>query len=468
MSSFPCATVILTLEKGQTDLRIKETIEAFGRAQWRCEILVVHLTKQAGHFEQISYRPLPQRFESYALALKSASHSKIAILDRHESLDPDHWKLLIKRAGQFPIQACFRQASTTQRSQLNRIRHAFAKIYFAIVGFFLRTKKTELHPGTLLLNRDELGRFWNQLTSLDNADFCNDTNQTFSCMQLIAISKLNRIPVAELLVESEYSDGPPTVSTKSIRREIGTALRFWWNQIMFPKTQRETPAKYYKPVEKFAAVSVLILLAVFILFRSLNFPLFEPDEARNAQLALNIVNSGQWMSLTLAEENYWDKPPLQIWAIATSYHLFGINQFTTRLPIVIAALLTMLMTVLVGKRIVGFRAAWLGGFLLLLTTGFVCTGRYVTMDSSLTACVTAMILFGFLAIESSFKRCHILIAGIACGLGILVKGPVIVVLCAPPLLAAFWLRGLKTSNHLADSSPTKQSADCSGSRSPRS
>jgi 4-amino-4-deoxy-L-arabinose transferase-like glycosyltransferase len=154
---------------------------------------------------------------------------------------------------------------------------------------------------------------------------------------------------------------------------------------------------------------------------------------------MNIVNSGQWMSLTLAEENYWDKPPLQMWAIAATYKLMGISQFATRFPVAIASMLTLLVTLFVGQRLVGFRSAWLGALLLLLSTGFVSAGRYVTMDASLTAMTTAMLLFGFVATRGSFKKRYAIAAGIACGIGILVKGPVIGVICLPPLLITLWL-----------------------------
>ena len=199
-----------------------------------------------------------------------------------------------------------------------------------------------------------------------------------------------------------------------------------------------SPKKIRWP-KQLAVVSVLMLIAVFCLFHCLGFALFEPDEARNAQLALNVVESGQWLSLTLNQEPYWDKPPFQIWAIAASYQTFGVNQFSTRLPGAIAALLTVLMTVMLGKRLVGFRAAALGTFLLLITAGFLFTGRYVTMDAALTASTTATLLLGFLAIRDRMSKPIAVAAGIACGIGVMTKGPVALVLCLPPLIAANWL-----------------------------
>ena len=97
------------------------------------------------------------------------------------------------------------------------------------------------------------------------------------------------------------------------------------------------------------------------------------------------------------------------------------------------------MTILIGKRLVGFRAAAIGAFLLILTAGFLITGRYVTMDSALTTTTTATLMLGFLALRDRFSKPIAVAAGIACGIGVLIKGPIAVVLCFPPLIAASWL-----------------------------
>ena len=175
---------------------------------------------------------------------------------------------------------------------------------------------------------------------------------------------------------------------------------------MFPVSLRESSVRRYKAHERFFGTAGLLLAAALVFFSSLNYPLFEPDEARNAQLALNVIESGQWMSLTLAEENYWDKPPLQMWAIAASYKVFGVSPLATRLPVAMASMFTILATLLLGKKLLGYRGSWFGGLLLLLTTGFVCVSRYVTMDASLTAMSTIMLLSTYLAV-SNLSLIHI-------------------------------------------------------------
>ena len=441
MSTFSSATIILPVEKGKTDRQIWHTVEELGKLQWRGEILLVASEETDTTAERITYRPIPKRFGSVAEAIESAKHPIIGIVDSPDAFDVGLWNTMGKRANQFPIQTCFRKMACAQRTHLTTTKRALLWVYEVLIRIAFRSGRSEFHAGMTLLNRKGLESIWDQIVHSEHNQITDGTGRCrISITRSLAIARLNQIPVSETRIENEFIETDLEVlSSKSIRREIGLTVKFWWNQIMFPRLHSQQPIKRYKTRSKLAAVSILLLVAGFLLFRSLNFPLFEPDEARNAQLALNTVNSGQWMSMTLADENYWDKPPLQIWAIATSYKLFGVSPFSTRLPIAIAALFTLLATVLIGQRLVGFRAAWLGGFLLLLTTGFVCSGRYVTMDAALTTTVTAMMLFGFMAIRDGFKKKHAVMAGVACGLGILIKGPVIVVLCAPPLMAAYWL-----------------------------
>jgi dolichol-phosphate mannosyltransferase len=77
---------------------------------------------------------------------------------------------------------------------------------------------------------------------------------------------------------------------------------------------------------------------------------------------------------------------------------------------------------------------------LLLTGGFVLAGRFLLMDVLLTMCTTLGLLAAY-AGGTAKRRAALwwLAAGVACGTGILAKGPVALVLVVPPLVAATWL-----------------------------
>jgi 4-amino-4-deoxy-L-arabinose transferase-like glycosyltransferase len=137
---------------------------------------------------------------------------------------------------------------------------------------------------------------------------------------------------------------------------------------------------------------------------------------------------------------YLYKPPLLFWLVAASYSLLGVHEWSARLPIALAALATVGVTFWLGRRLIGQRAAWLGALMLLLTGGFVLAGRFLLMDSVLTLCTTIGLLAAYLgATRQTGRPGWWLAAGVACGLGILAKGPVALVIVVPPLAAAGWL-----------------------------
>ena len=259
-------------------------------------------------------------------------------------------------------------------------------------------------------------------------------------------------------------------STVSFLHSIPVAtwlLRFWWQTILFPRTSEEVRAgvnsssvnsssidllssnssstearsvgAWSGPVE-FGAALLLCLIGLVVMLGNLSYPLFEPDESRYAQIAQEMIASGDWVTPTLEGKPYLDKPPLLYWLTALSFKTFGAGEMAARLPCAVSALLTVFALYALGRSLVGARAAWCGAVLLLLCGGFVLSGRFLLMDSLLTLFTTVSMLCMYEAQRDPRSRVGWwLISGIACGLGVLAKGPIAVVLCVPPLVAARWL-----------------------------
>lgn len=268
--------------------------------------------------------------------------------------------------------------------------------------------------------------------------------------QLICACRATGARISETRVDD--CDPDPTIRTAGeIWGSLATALRFWWQQIAFPakalagthQPQAESGVNaHWVDRQRTFATAGLLAVAALVLFSNLDYPLFEPDEARNAQIALNLLDSGNWLSLTLDGEPYWDKPPLQAWLTAASYSCFGPGEAATRLPVAVCSWLTVAAVLLLGSRLINFRTAWFAAGLLLISAGFSAIGRYVTTDATLTLLATVMGLATLLGTRGDrVRRGWMAVGGIACGLGILTKGPVILVLVLPPLLLEGWLRG---------------------------
>ena len=81
--------------------------------------------------------------------------------------------------------------------------------------------------------------------------------------------------------------------------------------------------------------------------------LWEPDEGRYTNVALQMIHGHAWISLRRNEQAlHFTKPPVTYWAIAASVSAFGRSEWAVRLPLAIAYALTILMVFQLGKRFV--------------------------------------------------------------------------------------------------------------------
>ena len=137
-----------------------------------------------------------------------------------------------------------------------------------------------------------------------------------------------------------------------------------------------------------------------------------------------------------------DKPPLLYWVTAASFQALGRSEFAARFPGAIAAMLTVIVTSLLGGRLLGARSAYLASLMLFLCLGFVLAGRFLIMDGLLTLFTTIGLLASFLAIADrhAVSPWWWLTAAVATGLGMMTKGPVALLLILPPLVAYHWLQ----------------------------
>jgi dolichol-phosphate mannosyltransferase len=229
--------------------------------------------------------------------------------------------------------------------------------------------------------------------------------------------------------------GVSKVSLTDIPRTLRTLLPFWWSRVLFPRPAGAARAGSAAPAP-LAAVCLLLLVAGLLFFSRLGAPLQEPDEARYAEVPRQMLAEGSWVVPVLHGAPYPDKPPLLYWLVMGSYRLFGVHDWAARLVASDAAFLTVFVVYYWGRRALGVRAAFAGAMILCLSARFVHLGRLLTLDGLLCLWVTAALAAGHLAVQGTrLRRGWWLASALACGLGVLTKGPVALALTLPPLLA---------------------------------
>jgi 4-amino-4-deoxy-L-arabinose transferase-like glycosyltransferase len=222
----------------------------------------------------------------------------------------------------------------------------------------------------------------------------------------------------------------------SFPRSVLSWLPFIWSAVLFPGKAPERDSG------RASALLLLMVLPGVLLYPCLSFHLFEPDEGRYAEIPREMLARGDWVVPYLQGEPYLDKPPLLYWLVMGSYRLFGVYDWSARLIPALAVHACILLTYLLGRRSLGERAAFWGSLALSLAPGFISMGRLLVLDGLLALWVTLSQLAGFEALRGQRLRWGWwLLASAACGLGLLTKGPVALVLLLPPLLMQYWLNG---------------------------
>ncbi len=170
----------------------------------------------------------------------------------------------------------------------------------------------------------------------------------------------------------------------------------------------------------------LLLAAAVIWFGNIEYrKLIKPDEGRYAEISREMVVSGDWVTPRLNDLKYFEKPPLQYWATATAYELFGEHQWTSRLWAALTGYAGILLVWFAGARLFGcaagrYAAMLLGGNLL-----YALMGHGNTLDMGVTFFITlgiAGLLLGQVQTNTTKRRNWMLLAWAALGLAVLSKG----------------------------------------------
>lgn len=178
---------------------------------------------------------------------------------------------------------------------------------------------------------------------------------------------------------------------------------------------------------------IAALLTAVLFFPGLGLrDLWNPDEARYAEVAREMAQTGSWTVPRLNGEVYSHKPPLFFWTIAASGAVTGgLSEADARVPSALAAVGTIVLVLLLAQRFFGRRAAWASAAVFATCFKVLWQGRFGQIDMLLTFWVTlAMWLWaeGYTRKQPRFYWGFFA----ATGLATLTKGPVGLL---PPLLS---------------------------------
>jgi 4-amino-4-deoxy-L-arabinose transferase-like glycosyltransferase len=164
---------------------------------------------------------------------------------------------------------------------------------------------------------------------------------------------------------------------------------------------------------------VVAVAAPIIFFRLGSASLASWDEAIYAQVAKEMLETGDWITTRYDHMFFFDKPPLLMWAQAFLFQSFGMTELNARIPSALAGVGIVLLTYLLGARAYGKPAGVLGVAILLSTSGFLTYARFGTTDS-LLAFFSYLAIYAYLRARAGTQRWWLLV-GAALGLAVMTK-----------------------------------------------
>ncbi len=191
--------------------------------------------------------------------------------------------------------------------------------------------------------------------------------------------------------------------------------------------------------------AVLLLLCLAACLPGLTtLPPVDRDEARYAQASRQMIETGDWVDIRLQDEARHKKPVGIYWAQAAIVSVLGEDPdnpiWRYRLPSVLGAVLAVWLTYAIGRVLFDPRIAFLGAALFGSCLLLAVEARLAKTD----ALLQAAILLAILCLAHSYRawrnaavtpRRWTLLLGIALGLGVLIKGPIVLLVAGGTVLA---------------------------------
>ncbi|MCU1283780.1 MAG: glycosyl transferase, family 39 [Acidobacteriales bacterium] len=152
-------------------------------------------------------------------------------------------------------------------------------------------------------------------------------------------------------------------------------------------------------------------------------------DAVQAQIARNMLESGDWTTAHLNGVPYLEKSPLIYWTMAASYSVFGVHDWSARLPLALLVVILCWLTARFSAWAFGNEAGLYSGLAIATCVGLFLFTRILIPDAQLTL-VIALAMWSFLRVlepDEPRPKLWAAIFAASLGTGLLLKGLISVV-----------------------------------------
>ncbi|MDO5305490.1 MAG: phospholipid carrier-dependent glycosyltransferase, partial [bacterium] len=207
--------------------------------------------------------------------------------------------------------------------------------------------------------------------------------------------------------------------------------------------------EFYEKHRNALFVISVVIVTYFLYFHNLgNFKLLDVDETRYVDMSRYMRETGDYMTLFLNGEYFFEKPPLYFWLENVSFAIFNaVNEFTARVPGCVEGILTALVLFFTTKKFTkNTKLATISALVLLCSAEFLILSKTAILDILLGAMVSISVLCGFMTFSAEEKQKKFYWWGfyLFSALGVLGKGiPAIAVPFGIMFVAGLYTKKLK-------------------------
>lgn len=176
-----------------------------------------------------------------------------------------------------------------------------------------------------------------------------------------------------------------------------------------------------KPFNIFFWASLIILACIYAIGMQLS--LMDVDASQYALISKEMFHSGNYLQVMERGHDYLDKPPLLFWTACLSFKIFGVHDWSYRLPSVLCLILGIYSTYRFTKLYYDELSARLAALIMAAT----CAAYLWTHDVRTDTMLTGWVMFSIWQLaefNTTLKFKNIVLGAIGIGLAMITKGPI--------------------------------------------
>jgi len=168
---------------------------------------------------------------------------------------------------------------------------------------------------------------------------------------------------------------------------------------------------------------IVMGMATITFIAGINLPIMGIDATQYASISMEMAESGNYLEVMHRGNDYLDKPPLLFWLSSLSFNLFGIENWSYRLPSLLFVYLGIFATFRLGSLLYSKSAGYIGAIIFSTTEAISIISHDVRTDTILISSIVFSIwcIIEFLQRE---KLKFLVLGFIGIGLAMLCKGPI--------------------------------------------